>query len=546
MTAARLPRVCTISFCLLLAGASGLGAQPIAATAMNVGRRPTSAVFSFDSREAWVVSAGSNAVSIVDLTTPFVHETIPVNFVPDQISSSSDGSLAFVTSQDRPYSDGFPADDCSLVVVEPQGGRVTIIETRTRRIAGTLSIPSGRPILALPARRGDRLFVVTENGTVEVFNVVTRARLTTVTLGGGQVFDAVLHPDDRKLFITRYTATQDLLVLDTANYGSRTVSLASFGYRAFFGGRLTVDPSGQFLFVNVAASASFARYTMAFDPRTEAPRAFVPGGFGGIAFRPDGKRAYLFSPEFAPAAGAEGVTLELPGLTAGPPLPVGGQSAAIARDGSAIYLARYGAPFRYIVSVGDPYQFRYDLTTFQPATGGFSGQDVHATPVRCTVRRDVILSPDGRNLLLTNPAVDTVTWFTIPTPAAGTAFYTVPPCRLADSRLSPGTLALPHGGPSLAGGASRILPATAHCGIPTTARAVTVNLTATGAGTGGHLSVFPGGGALPNTSTINFAAARSRANSATIPLGPSGALTVSAALPAGTVDFVVDVLGYWQ
>ena len=546
MKTTRLACVCTLIAGLLLVGASGLEAQPTAATAMNVGRRPTSAVFSFDSREAWVVSAGAGAVSIVDLVTPLIHETIPVNFVPDQISMSSDGSLAFVTSQARPYTDGFPTDDCSLVVVEPQGGRVTIIETRNRRIAGTLSIPSGRPILALPARRGDRLFVVTENGTVEVFDVATRARLTTVTLGAGQVFDAVLHPDDRKLFITRYTQSQDLIIVDTANYGTRTVSLAPLGYRAFFGGRLTVDPSGEFLFVNVAATLSFARHTMVLDPRTEAPRAFVPGGFGGIAFRPDGKRAYLFSPEFAPAAGAEGVTLELPGLTAGPSLPVGGQSAAIARDGSAIYLARYGAPFRYTVSVADPYRFRYDLTTFLPSSGVSSGQDLNAALVKCTVRREVILSPDGRNLLLTNPAVDTVTWFTLPTPAAGMSFHTVPPCRLADSRMSPGTLALPHGGPSLAGGASRILPATAHCRIPTTARAVTVNLTATGAGTGGHLSAFPGGGTLPNTSTINFAPARSRANNATIPLGPSGALTVSAALPAGTVDFVVDVLGYWQ
>jgi DNA-binding beta-propeller fold protein YncE len=513
---------------------------------IGVGRRPTSAVLSLDGREAWVVSAGSNRVDILDRTNPFLHSTITVTHAPDQITLSTDGRLAFVTSQALPVPYGFPQDDCGVLVVQPQGGRVTILDTQSRTVSGVVPIASGRPVLALPARRGDRLFVVTEAGTVEVVNLASRAVVATVSAGAGQVLDAALHPNDGKLFISRFGSGADLVVMDTWTYAIRAISLAPQGYTPFFGGRLTFDPSGALLFANAARLTDFQRFTLVLDAGQEQPAGFVPGGFGGIAFRPDGKRVYLFSPEFLPAPGTEGVVLELPGLSPVRTLPVGGQNAAIARDGSMIYLARYGAAFRHGLTVGSGYQFRYDLTTVDPDTPDHSTTDVNSTFVFCTMARDLVLSGNGRDLLVTNPAIDTVTWFQLPAPAEGSSFHTIAPCRLADSRQPAASTAVPNGGPALAAGSSRTLPVTGHCGIPTTARAISANVTVTDPVTAGHLTIYPTGAAAPTSSVLNFRPGMTRANNATLKLGPSGALTVAPALAAGYVHVLVDVVGYWQ
>src|SRR5262245_26862379 len=53
-----------------------------------------------------------------------------------------------------------------------------------------------------------------------------------------------------------------------------------------------------------------------------------------------------------------------------------------------------------------------------------------------------------------------------------TSFFTVDPCRVADTRSPDG----PSGGPALPANSSRSFPVTGLCGIPTTAKAVAINL----------------------------------------------------------------------
>jgi hypothetical protein len=62
-------------------------------------------------------------------------------------------------------------------------------------------------------------------------------------------------------------------------------------------------------------------------------------------------------------------------------------------------------------------------------------------------------------------------------PPLGTAFYTVAPCRALDSRLAGG--AFGEGPP--AGGEARELTLAGRCGIPASAKAVAMNVTATAA-----------------------------------------------------------------
>jgi N-acetylneuraminic acid mutarotase len=126
-----------------------------------------------------------------------------------------------------------------------------------------------------------------------------------------------------------------------------------------------------------------------------------------------------------------------------------------------------------------------------------------------------------------------------------TAFYTVPPCRVADTRNAPGPL----GGPALAANTSRSFPVAGVCGIPSTAVAVAINMTVVDETDGGDLRLYPAGSSAPSSSSINFGVAKVRANNASIPLGVGGQIAVQCDMPLGSTgktQFLFDVTGYFQ
>jgi hypothetical protein len=79
-----------------------------------------------------------------------------------------------------------------------------------------------------------------------------------------------------------------------------------------------------------------------------------------------------------------------------------------------------------------------------------------------------------------------------------------------------------------------------------TARAISVNLTVTQPTALGFLTLFPGGGTPPATSTINYSAGQTRANNATVLLGAAGDLSVFCGQFGGTAQMIVDVNGYFE
>jgi endosialidase-like protein len=114
------------------------------------------------------------------------------------------------------------------------------------------------------------------------------------------------------------------------------------------------------------------------------------------------------------------------------------------------------------------------------------------------------------------------------------------PCRLVDTRGN--GFGDPFGPPALVTGVPRDFPLQGQCGIPATAVAVSLNVTATNTLGPGFLLLHPQGGAQPLVSTLNYLAGETVANAALVPLGPGG-LTVVAGV-SGT-DLVLDVNGYF-
>jgi hypothetical protein len=130
---------------------------------------------------------------------------------------------------------------------------------------------------------------------------------------------------------------------------------------------------------------------------------------------------------------------------------------------------------------------------------------------------------------------------TVSPPAAPALnYFAVNPCRLLDTR---NTTILTHNQP-------RTLTVAGNCGIPSTARAVSVNVTAISPTDSGKIALYPGD-LTAIASSLNFAPATSpRSNSAIIQLatnaaGTMGINAVVAGSP-GQVHLTLDVDGYFS
>jgi hypothetical protein len=126
--------------------------------------------------------------------------------------------------------------------------------------------------------------------------------------------------------------------------------------------------------------------------------------------------------------------------------------------------------------------------------------------------------------------------------ATSASFYTVPPCRLIDTRNPNG----PYGGPALGANMSRTFVFAGRCRTSPTAGAVSLNVTVTGASAAGNIKVAPGGLVLPNTSTLNYRALDTRANNAIIATGAGGDIVIYCGQSTGSAHVIVDVNGYFD
>jgi len=132
---------------------------------------------------------------------------------------------------------------------------------------------------------------------------------------------------------------------------------------------------------------------------------------------------------------------------------------------------------------------------------------------------------------------------------AGLSNYVpVAPFRILDTR--PGS-AYQRGTGALGADATRTLQISGVTGlpsgtdpVPSTASAVSINVTAVAGTASSLLTVYPSGTGRPNASNINFTAGHVTPNLVTVVLGEGGAIDIFNA--AGAVNVLVDVEGYFE
>lgn len=117
-------------------------------------------------------------------------------------------------------------------------------------------------------------------------------------------------------------------------------------------------------------------------------------------------------------------------------------------------------------------------------------------------------------------------------------FYTVMPCRVVDT---------PQLGAPLHSGDPYGFAIAGRCGVPATARAVALNITAVSATANGHLALWPRHLTKPQTSSVNFSAGQTRAGNGILLLSPDGEIAVQSFLTdGGAVHLLLDVAGYFE
>ena len=139
----------------------------------------------------------------------------------------------------------------------------------------------------------------------------------------------------------------------------------------------------------------------------------------------------------------------------------------------------------------------------------------------------------------TNVILDIDGYFVPAGTASALAFYPLTPCRVADTRNSAGPL----GGPSIAANTSRAFPIqSSNCGIPSTAQAYSLNVTAVPHKTLNYLTTWATGQTQPTVSTLNAPTGTVVANAALVPAGTSGEVSV---FVSDDADVILDVNGYF-
>ena len=123
------------------------------------------------------------------------------------------------------------------------------------------------------------------------------------------------------------------------------------------------------------------------------------------------------------------------------------------------------------------------------------------------VKANAAIVPAGTNggvsVYVSNPTqviLDIDGYFVPAGTTSALAFYPVTPCRVVDTEWPTGPL----GGPSISAGGSRSFPVTSSgCGIPSTAQAYSLNITAVPHTTLGYLTAWATGQTQPYVSTLN-------------------------------------------
>ncbi len=227
--------------------------------AVGVGSKPRGIAISPDGQTAWVADSGDNKVSVIATASNTVVGTpIEVGSEPDGIAISPDGAAAFVVQK---------------------GGAVSIINTTTRAVTGTVPDALGPSQIAI-GPRGGRAFVTNRGAdSVTAFNPTNGQVVGTPITVGAQPSGIAVGPSGTLAYAAGFGAG----TLTPINTATSAPGTAITGFNGPEG--VAVNPGGSQLYV----SNSGGGVVTVVNTATNVLSASIPVGKepAGIAIAPD-------------------------------------------------------------------------------------------------------------------------------------------------------------------------------------------------------------------------------------------------------------------
>jgi YVTN family beta-propeller protein len=438
---------------------------------------------------AYVPNRGGSNLSVIDIPTNIVVATVAVGTSPTGVAVNPVGARAYVTNNGS--------------------ASVSVLDTASNAVIATVPVGSGpfsQPLgIALNAAG---TFAYVANGfedSVSVIDTATNMVVDTAAVGTNPRGVAV-NPAGTFVYVVNANSNS-VSVIDTAasNTVVATVPIPPSPSFAANPVGIAVHPDGTRVYVTNIDLNTVS--VIATATNTIVATVLVGAAPQGVAFNPAGTRAYVANSNGGSVSVLDAVTDTLLTTVPAGATPFG---IAVSSAGTRVYIANRNSNSVSVMDTATNAVIKTVPVSSQPvAYGLFIGGDL---------------------------------------PPANGDFYALAPCRVVDTRG--GTPAPPIGGPILTHGIQRTLALGGKCLIPSSARAVSVNLTAIGPLGSGELVLYPTKNAATATTAISFSTNGTRANNAVLGLNALGELQVlpSVSNPTGPdqVHLVVDVNGYFD
>jgi YVTN family beta-propeller protein len=218
---------------------------------------------------AFVTNAGSDSVSVIDISSNTVTTSVPVGFFPTEISASPAGDLVFVPL----YSDD----------------AIMAIDTSTNSLLNTISLPGGSKPTGIATAPSGLVYVVNfSTAVVSIIDPAIMLPIEMVTTGSLFPVNVAVAPNGDYAYIINAVGPKNVKVLDlstntlaaTINSGNQSLGVA-------------VSPDSSTVYVTNTIQNTISVISTASNTVT-ATIALPPGSFPrGVAFSPDGTHAYV-------------------------------------------------------------------------------------------------------------------------------------------------------------------------------------------------------------------------------------------------------------
>jgi YVTN family beta-propeller protein len=267
------------------------------------------------SPKAYALNYATNSVAVIDTQTNQVVNSIPVGEGPYNIAVTPDGKTAYAVNESE--------------------HTISVIDLQSEKTIGNPIELGGAPDVVAISPDGKTAYVTTSAGSVSVIDTQTNQVVGTIPVGEGEssIWGVAFSPDGKTAYVTNYE-TNTVEVIDTATrqvvgapipVGEEPINIA-----------LTPDGTKAYV-VDEESNAVSVINTQTRQVITTIPVGNEPWG---IAITPDGKKAYVVN------FGSETVSVinTQTNQVVGAPVPVGSEpyEVAITPDGKSAYVANYG------------------------------------------------------------------------------------------------------------------------------------------------------------------------------------------------------------